>query len=44
MPMLMGSTMLACTLFSMMLGQVAFGTEALGVLLASLVLMSLQHE
>src|SRR5215210_5131126 len=36
MPMLLGSTTLACTLFSMMLGQVAFGMESLGVLLASL--------
>jgi hypothetical protein len=44
MPMLLGSTTMACTLFSMMLGQVTPGMEALGVLLASLVLMSLQRE
>jgi hypothetical protein len=44
MPMLLGSTTMLCTLFSMMLGQIALGMEALGVLLAALVLMSLQRE
>ena len=32
------------TLLSMMLGQITMGTEALGVLLAAIVLMSLQRE
>ena len=36
MPMLLGSTTVACTLLSMMLGQIAVGIEALGVLLAAL--------
>jgi hypothetical protein len=44
MPMLIGSATFACTLVSMALGQIAMGTEALGVLLASLVLMSVQRE
>lgn len=44
MPMLIGSTTMACTLLSMMLGQIAVGMEALGVLLAAGVLMSLQRE
>jgi len=44
MPMLLGATTFACTLLSMMLGQIAMGTEALGVLLASIVLMSVQRE
>ena len=44
MPMLLGSTTLACTLFGMALGQVALGMESLGVLIATLVLMSLQRE
>jgi hypothetical protein len=44
MPMLIGSTTMACTLLSMMLGQISMGMEALGVLLASIVLMSLQRE
>src|SRR5216684_4625311 len=44
MPMLLGSTTLVCTLFSMMLGQIAMGMEAIGVLLAALVLMSVQRE
>ena len=44
MPLLLGSTTLACMLFSMLLGQVALGMESLGVLLATLVLMSLQPE
>ena len=44
MPLLLGSTTLACTLFGMMLGQVALGIESAGVLLASVVLMSLQRE
>ena len=44
MPMLLGSATLACTLFSMLLGQVALGMESVGVLLATLVLMSLKPE
>ena len=44
MPMLIGSTTIVCTLLSMMLGQIAVGMEAAGVLLASAVLMSLQRE
>lgn len=44
MPMLLGATTAACTLLSMMLGQIAIGMESLGVLLAAAVLMSLQRE
>ena len=44
MPMLLGSTIVVCTLISMMLGQIALGMEAIGVLLAAFVLMSVQHE
>src|SRR4030088_697717 len=44
MPLLIGSTTLACTLLSMALGQIAIGMEGVGVVLASLVLMSLQRE
>lgn len=44
MPLLIGSATIFCTLLSMMLGQIAVGMESLGVLLASLVLMSLQRE
>ncbi len=44
MPMLIGSTTVACTLLSMMLGQIAMGMEAIGVVLAALVLMSVQRE
>lgn len=44
MPMLIGSTTMVCTLLSMMLGQIAVGMEAWGVLLAAGVLMSLQRE
>jgi hypothetical protein len=44
MSLLIGSTTLACTLLSMALGQIAFGMEGMGVLLASLVLMTLQRE
>jgi len=44
MPMLLGSTTFVCTLLSMALGQVAMGVQALGVLLAAIVLMSLQRE
>jgi len=44
MPLLIGSTTFACTLLSMALGQIAVGMEAMGVILASLVLMSLQRE
>ncbi|HEV8680765.1 MAG TPA: hypothetical protein VGQ90_15420 [Stellaceae bacterium] len=44
MPMLMGSAIVVCTLVSMVLGQITIGMEAIGVLLAALVLMSLQRE
>ncbi|HVB17901.1 MAG TPA: hypothetical protein VNF04_15290 [Stellaceae bacterium] len=44
MPMLLGSTIVVCTLISMMLGQITLGMEAIGVLLAAFVLMSVQHE
>ncbi|HTV87893.1 MAG TPA: hypothetical protein VME41_02655 [Stellaceae bacterium] len=44
MPMLIGAATVVCTLLSMILGQVALGMEALGVLLAAAVLMSLQRE
>ena len=44
MPMLIGSATVACTLLSMMLGQIAVGMESLGVLLAAGVLMSVQRE
>jgi hypothetical protein len=44
MPMLLGSTTFLCTLVSMALGQITMGMEAIGVLLAALVLMSLQRE
>ncbi|MFI4948265.1 MAG: hypothetical protein ACHQC9_05650 [Alphaproteobacteria bacterium] len=44
MPMLIGSATVVCTLLSMILGQVAMGTEAIGVLLAAIVLMSVQRE
>jgi hypothetical protein len=44
MPLLLGSATIFCTLLSMILGQVAVGMESLGVLLAGLVLMSLQRE
>jgi hypothetical protein len=44
MPLLIGAATVACTLLSMLLGQIALGMEALGVLLAAAVLMSLQRE
>jgi len=44
MPLLLGSTTIFCTLLSIMLGQVAMGAEALGVMLGAFVLMSLQRE
>jgi len=44
MPLLIGSTTLACTLLSRAIGQIAVGMEGVGVVLASLVLMSLQRE
>jgi hypothetical protein len=44
MPMLLGSTTFACTLLSMAVGEITMGIQALGVLLASIVLMSLQRE
>jgi hypothetical protein len=44
MPMLIGATTVVCTLLSMMLGQIAMSMETAGVLLAALVLMSVQRE
>jgi len=44
MPILLRSTTVICTLLSMMLGQITMGMEAIGVLLAALVLMSVQRE
>ena len=44
MPLLLGCATIACTLLSLMLGQITMGTEALGVLLAAFVLMSVQRE
>jgi hypothetical protein len=44
MPLLIGAATLVSTIFSISLGQVAMGTEALGVMLAALVVMSLQRE
>ncbi len=44
MPMLIGSTTVVCTLISMILGQITLGMETIGVLLAAVVLMSLQRE
>ena len=44
MPLLIGSTTVVCTLISMMLGQITLGMEAIGVLLAAVVLMSVQRE
>jgi hypothetical protein len=42
MPFLIGSATLACTVLSMALGQIDSGVQAFGVMLAALVLMSLQ--
>jgi len=44
MPLLIGSATLGCTLLGMALGQVTPGFQAIGVLLAALVVMSFQHE
>lgn len=44
MPMLLGGTTIACTLLSLMLGQITMGMEAFGVLLAAFVMMSVQRE
>jgi hypothetical protein len=44
MPFLIGSATLVSTLLSLSLGQVTMGMEALGVMLASLVVMSLERE
>jgi hypothetical protein len=44
MPMLLGSTIVVCTLLSITLGEITVGLEALGVLLAAGVLMSLQRQ
>ena len=44
MAMLLGSMTMVCTLLGIMLGQVSMGMEAIGVLLAAGVLMSVQRE
>jgi hypothetical protein len=44
MPMLIGAATAATTLLSMALGQINAGFEALGVLLAAAVLMTLRPE
>ena len=44
MPMLLGATTLVCTLAMMAIGQIAMGTEAIGVMLAAAVLMSVERE
>ncbi len=44
MPMLLGSAIVACTFLSVLAGQVAVGMEAFGVVVAGLVLMSVQRE
>lgn len=44
MPLLLGAATVACTIVGMLAGQVAVGMEALGVVVAGLVLMSVQRE
>ena len=44
MPMLIGSATLVATLLSMAFGQIHAGVEAIGVLLAAVVLMTLRTE
>jgi hypothetical protein len=44
MPMLIGAATAATTLLSMALGQINTGFEALGVLLAAIVLMTLREQ
>jgi hypothetical protein len=44
MPLLIGSATLAATLLSMAFGQINTGFEALGVLLAAVVLMTLREQ
>jgi hypothetical protein len=44
MPMLIGAATAATTLLSMALGQINAGFEAFGVLLASIVLMTIRQE
>jgi hypothetical protein len=44
MPMLLGSATLVCTLLSIAAGEIAMGVQALGVMLAAAVLISLQRE
>jgi hypothetical protein len=44
MPLLIGSATIAITLVSMAFGQIETGVETFGVLLAALVLMTLQEE
>jgi hypothetical protein len=44
MPLLIGSATIAITLLSMAVGEISAGIEAFGVLLAALVVMTLQEE
>lgn len=44
MPLLLGAATFATTLLSMAFGQIDTGIEALGVLLAACLLMTLQQE
>jgi len=44
MPLLIGAATAATTLLSMALGQISTGLEAFGVLLAAIVVMTLQLE
>lgn len=44
MPLLLGAATAATTLISMALGQIEAGFEALGVLLAAIVVMTLREE
>ncbi|HEV8031389.1 MAG TPA: hypothetical protein VGP42_10265 [Stellaceae bacterium] len=44
MPLLIGSATVVSMLLSLSLGQVTMGMEAVGVLLAAIVVMSLQRE
>ena len=44
MPLLIGSATVVSMLLSLSLGQVTMGMEVVGVLLAALVVMSLQRE
>jgi hypothetical protein len=44
MPLLLGAATFVCTLLCIALGEISMGIQALGVLLAALVVMSLQRE